>query len=165
MRNLFICLILTALVLLARSTSEGNLESGACLGLLLFLPVVAARWFNRILLPSHLGALLAGLGIGVSGMVPMAGLESLEVYAQVAGVYVCLHVGSLLSPYIFTNLRILKTSAIIVGTTLLLVSISMNLLWNISTCQVLTLREVAALKVGTRLKATCYCNCSHEVAV
>ncbi len=132
MRNLFICLVLIALVLLARSTSVDNLESGACLGLFLFFPVVAAQWFNKILLPSHLGALLAGLAIGVSGLAPSTGLESLQIFAQVAGVYVCLRVGSLLSPYIFLNLRILKTSAIVVGVTFLIISTFMKTLWGLS---------------------------------
>ena len=145
MRNLFICLILVALVWVTKGDPEGFLGVSTSLGLFVFLPVVMAHWFERFMLPSHLGTLLAGLAIGSSNLIPAWEMASLQVFASLGGVFLCLHVGALLSPYIFLNQRILQASALVIGITFLVVTTTLIAFWNIPIHSVIHLGLICAV--------------------
>ena len=87
-RSLFVCLLLG---LLAWVGSQGTTPSQGALvylGLLIVAPTVASRLplLNRRF--GHIGALVAGLFLGWSGLISPAGFASLRPYADAAAVWV-----------------------------------------------------------------------------
>ena len=131
MRNIFVCLILASLVWISGMGARSFLVAGVCLGLFVFFPVVMGDWFKRVALPSHIGPLLAGFVIGASDLVPQGGMDSLRIYVHLGGVFLCLQVGSLLSPGVFLNQKILKAASLVVGSTLLIITGVLIVLWGI----------------------------------
>jgi hypothetical protein len=106
MRSLFVCLVLGALAWLSNG-AEPSAGPLVYLGLLVAVPALASQLAPVHRQFAHVGALVAGLLLGWTGLVSEYALESIKPYLNVAAVWVGMHLGASLPVSLLHDRRLL----------------------------------------------------------
>ncbi len=119
MRNIFTCFFLCILVWLIQQGPLPILEPASFVGILAILPVILADFAERSGFPAFIGALLAGLLMGPTGLFSETAIESVHILSEIALVWVGLYLGASVTPSLISDRRYLVPSIItVMGATL-----------------------------------------------
>ena len=114
MKLLFLCFFLGALVWLIQQGQTPFSEPTAYLGLLLILPTLTARIAGISGLSAPVGALVAGVLVGSTGLVSGSALNTVEPFSELATVWTGLYLGTTLSPALVFDRRFFTAASAVV---------------------------------------------------